>query len=120
MSKIRTGYFKETISNWSHGIEQMRGVECQILDENDGLYVVIYKMGRNENKSVVPVEYVEVVKDVNTDKVSVNTGKKREEKTDKKKIDEEKVDGKRSQPLRKNAVQGKAVSRRNNNTGRRN
>jgi hypothetical protein len=58
--KVRRGVFTQNIGSWQHGIEQMAGVECQILDEVEDSYVVIYKLGRRESNGVVPKWFVEI------------------------------------------------------------
>jgi len=61
MPKIKRGRFVEHISLWQHGIEQMAGVECQIIDESEDNYVTLYKLGKFESNALVPKEFVEVI-----------------------------------------------------------
>lgn len=82
--------FKDNVHLWGSGSEQMRGVECIILDTIDISYYVQYWISNIECTATIPQEYVELLEEekpkyepVVEEKVELETPKPRLKETTK-------------------------------------
>jgi len=58
---MRKAKFRDNISQWESGVEQMRNVECVIIDETDSSYIVEYGLGSRVLNATIPKQYIELI-----------------------------------------------------------
>ena len=58
---MRKAKFRDNISQWESGVEQMRNVECVVLDETDSSYIVEYGLGNRVLNATIPKQYIELI-----------------------------------------------------------